>query len=117
MNTQDVLTAFEILSGLDETKASQYTDLISLAIYEVRSRLKNDVDISSHSLILTQLAAAIAYTNYLGGFASQESSISTLDISVSSNNSKTLNMANSYKQSLLVLAKDLLKDDFLFEAI
>lgn len=64
MNFEQVYQRFIEISGLDETEAVKWQWVCSIAIDELKVRLKNNIDYESNCDRLNNAAAALAFYKY-----------------------------------------------------
>lgn len=109
---------FQIMAQLSGEEVQPYTDLIRVTMAELQGKLKPAVDASQHALLLAQLAAAAAYYRYMIMTNMTSANVSTLDLSVSIDNSKQILAAKRLRDEFYLMAHPLLLDDsFLFQSV
>lgn len=118
LNTNKVNHTFSVYTKLNHDEISTYKNLIDIAIKQVVSLLKDDIDFVENESIIHHLAGVFAYYSYILLMQSNNTSeIKMADVTIKSNKNEQLKTAKLIKNDALILAKDIIKDDFIFSAI
>ena len=120
MGINEVAKKFLLLSGIDESELSKYLPLIRESIADVKSILKEVVDVKENSALLTSACGTYAYYKWSLFYSQSDVSYfkaGDLTVSKSSESKVTQRAYSLWKESLKEIARFTKSSDFYFKGV